>query len=946
MLEAGIAILIAAIVVIAIFYIISIWIYKRAPSNMCFIRTGFLGTKVCLGKGAIVLPVFHEVTWVSLETIKLIISRSRDQAILTQDNIRVDVNTELYAHVGHNDGDVLTASRSLGEKTFDADQVRNLLEAKVVSALRSYAATKTLKELHENRDAFARDIKQNVIESFSANGLSLEEVTIVTLEQSSKEYFKTDNVFDAEGLKVITEITSEARRKVHDTEKRTTVSIRQKDLDTQLELLEIERHEAVARAAQDKEVANEQAKQLGEKQIYVLDQRMAVEEREIENEKNLERLRTERDIAVTKEAERREISEIQKALALEKESRDREITLIAKAQEEELANISRNLTLEKAEKDRQIELVEKTKQAELAEISRSLVRERAEKDREIELSTKERERQETEIGRATAVMAAEEKAKDERHQAAEQASLAMRRRAMETRLAMLEIDKEEAFAAARQEQEISDERARVLSEQQRFILERRLEVEREEIAKAQAIESAQIQKDVALIDESRAREAAEIRRQLSREQEERDREIALVAKAQELEKAEIRRELAREEEERARQIALVAKDGELRRAEVQEALAVDVEERDREIALIAKEQEREKADIRRFLAREQEERDREIALVEKTRELEEVEIRKLQISAEKSKAESGVDAARRIAVAETEKELDRIGAEKVAATQTIDEEAKAQIARMHMLTQAAARKEASVEEADATLTRAKASSEAQKIVAEGIEREAGAKGRAEMEIEMLRVQNAQRMLEAEAVGIEAKADALKKYDDAATFLELAKMFIAAERDVHVDQAKAMGNALSGAQIRMYGGGGGGSNGGDGTLDSIRGLFTTGFGLGEVLEGFAQSLPEGLRERFAANGLRGLFGRPYSTGSLQQAYEQLDVLVQKVLRTKKAREIPFPEAIAQLEAEAGSDQAASRAVAMLKGMNSDGGFDEIDFDRVWSLLQAAARLSDQ
>ena len=37
-----------AIVVIAIVYILSIWIYKRAPANMCFIRTGFGGTKVCL----------------------------------------------------------------------------------------------------------------------------------------------------------------------------------------------------------------------------------------------------------------------------------------------------------------------------------------------------------------------------------------------------------------------------------------------------------------------------------------------------------------------------------------------------------------------------------------------------------------------------------------------------------------------------------------------------------------------------------------------------------------------------------------------------------------------------------------------------------------------------------------------------------------------------------
>ncbi|MDH3236015.1 MAG: SPFH domain-containing protein, partial [Alphaproteobacteria bacterium] len=138
--------LVLAIIVIAIIYILSIWIYKRAPANMGFIRTGFLGTKVCLGRGAIVLPVFHEVTWVSLETIKLIVSRSRDQAILTADKIRIDVVTELYTHVGRTVDDLLTASRSLGDKTFDSDKVRNLLEAKVVSALRSYAATKSLSE--------------------------------------------------------------------------------------------------------------------------------------------------------------------------------------------------------------------------------------------------------------------------------------------------------------------------------------------------------------------------------------------------------------------------------------------------------------------------------------------------------------------------------------------------------------------------------------------------------------------------------------------------------------------------------------------------------------------------------------------------------------------------------------------------------------------------------
>ena len=118
----------------------------------------------------------------------------------------------------------------------------------------------------------------------------------MTLEQSAKEFFDANNVFDAEGLKVITEITSDARRRVHDTEKRTTVSIRQKELQTQLDLLEIEKQEAFARAHQDREVSNEQAQEVGNKQIYVLDRRMEVEQKEIDNEKALEVMRAARDI--------------------------------------------------------------------------------------------------------------------------------------------------------------------------------------------------------------------------------------------------------------------------------------------------------------------------------------------------------------------------------------------------------------------------------------------------------------------------------------------------------------------------------------------------------------------------------------------------------------------------------------------------------------------------
>ena len=849
-IETLITLFILVIIAIAIIWIVSVWVYKRAPANRGFIRTGLGGTKVCLGKGALVLPVFHEVTWVSLETIKLIVRRSRDHGILSSDKIRVDVIAELYAHVGHTTDDLLIAGRSLGEKTFDPDSIRDLLEAKIISALRSYSATKTLNELHENRDLFANEIKNQVLESFSSNGLTLEEVTIVTLEQTGKEYFKTDNVFDAEGLKIITEITSEAKRKVHDTEKKTSIAIRQKELDTQLELLEIERQEAFARASQDKNVSNEQALQVGSKQRYVLDQKLAVEQKEIENEQLLEQRRTERDISIIDEARKRELSEIEKTRIVEEQRRDREIVLIGKAKEEELANIQKILALEKAEKDRQIDLLEKSKEEELAQIEHDLSLDEARKNKEVDLISYARERQEAEIQRQTEITAKEEQAREDRNKSTEAVRLSIEFTKLQTRLALLNLEKDDAFATAAQEKEVSSEQARILGEKQRFLIDERWKVEEEEINKELDLEKAKIEKEAAILTESQKTEAAEVQRSLARQSEERDREIALAAKEAELEQAQVKR---------------------------------------------------------------------------------------LEVSAVREKAEHDSESVRHVADAERQRAIDLIEAENNAQTRRVEEENKAQISRMHMLSQAEARKDSAEREAQAILTKASASSEAQQIGAAGIEKEAAAKGRAEMEIETLRVQNTQRMLEAEASGIEAKATALKKYNDAATFIELAKMHIEAERDVRSDQAKAMGNALQGAQIRMYGGSD------DGTIDNIRSLFTTGFGVGEALEGLAQSLPEGLRQRFAENGIRGVFGLPSRAGRFQHGVEQIGELLKQTLKTRKDRENTlFKDAIIQLKEAATTDTSKLEAVSLLTEFNESGMVDEVPFETVWNLVLATSK----
>ena len=130
---------------------------------------------------------------------------------------------------------------------------------------------------------------------------------------------------------------------------------------------------------------------------------------------------------------------------------------------------------------------------------------------------------------------------------------------------------------------------------------------------------------------------------------------------------------------------------------------------------------------------------------------------------------------------------------------------------------------------------------------------------------------------------------------------------------------------------------------DGTIDNIRSLFTTGFGVGEALEGLAQSLPEGLRQRFAENGIRGVFGLPSRAGRFQHGVEQIGELLKQTLKTRKDRENTlFKDAIIQLKEAATTDTSKLEAVSLLTEFNESGMVDEVPFETVWNLVLATSK----
>ena len=92
-------------------------LYKRASKEVSFVRTGFRGQRVIINGGAMVLPVLHETIPVNMNTLRLEVKRSNEQALITQDRMRVDVTAEFYVRAKPTEEAIAAAAQTLGLKT-------------------------------------------------------------------------------------------------------------------------------------------------------------------------------------------------------------------------------------------------------------------------------------------------------------------------------------------------------------------------------------------------------------------------------------------------------------------------------------------------------------------------------------------------------------------------------------------------------------------------------------------------------------------------------------------------------------------------------------------------------------------------------------------------------------------------------------------------------------
>lgn len=355
-------------------------LYRRASKEISFVRTGFGGQKVIMNGGALVFPVLHDVIPVNMNTLRLEVRRSNEQALITRDRMRVDVTAEFYVRVKPTQDAIANAAQTLGLKTMNPDELKQLVEGKFVDSLRAVAAEMAMEELHEQRVDFVQKVQQVVSEDLLKNGLELESVSLTGLDQTSREHFNPDNAFDAEGLTKLTQEIEERRKKRNEIEQDTEVAIANKNLEAERKKLEIARDTEYAELEQQREIEIRRAAQMAEIQREQAEKKREAAQAEIDAAKQVDMSK----IAAERFVEEERIEKDR--LLKEKE--------IFKTKAVETAEIERRKTIELAEQDRAITIAEKSKEQSEAQAEADRARAKAVKEEEGVITVRETEQAE------------------------------------------------------------------------------------------------------------------------------------------------------------------------------------------------------------------------------------------------------------------------------------------------------------------------------------------------------------------------------------------------------------------------------------------------------------------------------------------------------------------------------------------------------------------------
>lgn len=393
--------IIIAIVVIAVAVIFLNRFYRKSSRDVSLIRTGFGGQRIVISGGCLALPFLYRIDEVNMRTIRVDVKRIDNKSLITADRMRVDVEMEFYTRVQPSPEGVATAAQAISSKMLTPDGVRALLEGRFVDAMQAIAAATPMDVLHERRADYVRQVSDLVRDNLAQNGLLLDSVSLIRLDQTAFAALDENNAFNAVGMRRLAEIIAVNKKKRAEIEADADTSVRQTHLEATKRRLTINREEEQAQIEQKLEI---------ERIRSASDANAAKAREDAMILSETARIARERETKMLEIAKQRELrrTEIEAQLSSEVRKVDSSIQLAAKHAEEaraqaqaELAKSEVILAQEKVQTDRERAIAERSHEIAMKRVSEAgdVAQANAETDAQVLLR---RTRSEAEATRARA----------------------------------------------------------------------------------------------------------------------------------------------------------------------------------------------------------------------------------------------------------------------------------------------------------------------------------------------------------------------------------------------------------------------------------------------------------------------------------------------------------------------------------------------------------------
>ncbi|MEZ5589819.1 MAG: flotillin domain-containing protein [Gammaproteobacteria bacterium] len=340
--------------------------YRKATREIALIRTGYGGKRIALDGGCLALPFLHRITEVNMRTQRLDVRREGPDSLITQDRLRVDISVEFYVRVQADAEGVATAAQALGGKTFRAIELQEVLDGKLIDAIQSAIAQRTLDQLHEDRPELVRQVRTTISDSLARNGLELESVSLTRLDQTPFDALDENNAFNAVGMRRLAEVIAHNKKQRAAIEAEADTAVRQTQLEAAKRRLDIEREEEAAKIEQALTLNSLQAEQ----DAQLAERRANAEQRSeaarLDKERRLRELALHSKLSVELADKQNQIDLARKSSDVAEAESEAAASRAAAAAAAETIQTERDKAI--AERARQIALIRSLEQAEVDEL--------------------------------------------------------------------------------------------------------------------------------------------------------------------------------------------------------------------------------------------------------------------------------------------------------------------------------------------------------------------------------------------------------------------------------------------------------------------------------------------------------------------------------------------------------------------------------------------------